>query len=117
AGELLVTTLNEPQGASEVGVWDLRSGRLVRKVAAPEASQALMLPGNDLLVIGLRTGHLALADPVSGRERHRLKPFDGAVIALASSADGRLLAGTDGARIAIWSQESGALLHRFDGKA
>ncbi|MCO5159131.1 MAG: WG repeat-containing protein [Aquamicrobium sp.] len=117
AGELLVTTLNEPQGEIEVGVWDLRSGRLVRKVAAPEASQSLMLPGNDLLAIGLRTGHLALTDPVSGRERHRLKPFDGAVIALASSADGRLLAGTDGARIAIWSQESGALLHRFDGKA
>lgn len=117
AGELLVTTLNEPQGESEVGIWDLRSGRLVRKVAAPEASQALLLPGNDLLAIGLRTGHLMLADPVSGRERHRLKPFDGAVIALASSADGRLLAGTDGARIAIWSQESGALLHRIDGKA
>lgn len=117
AGELLVTTLNEPQGASEVGVWDLRSGRLVRKVAAPEASQALMLPGNDLLAIGLRTGHLTLTDPVSGRERHRLKPFEGAVIALASSADGRLLAGTDGARIALWSQESGALLHRIDGKA
>lgn len=117
AGELLVTTLNEPQGESEVGIWDLSSGRLVRKVAAPEASQALLLPGNDLLAIGLRTGHLALIDPVSGRERHRLKPFDGAVIALASSADGRLLAATDGARVAVWSQESGALLHRIDGGA
>lgn len=117
AGEMLVTTLNDPGAESEIGLWDLRSHRLVRKIKAPEASQAVMLPGGDLLAVGLRTGHLVLVDPVSGAERHRLKPFSGSVISLTSSPDGKWLAGTDGRAVAIWSLETGALAHRVDGEA
>lgn len=110
---LMITTLANA-GEAEVALWDFATHRLIRKLKVPEATQAVILPGTEILAIGTATGHLALVDALTGAELHRIRPLDGAVRDLVLSADGRFLAAGTGKAVAIWSLPEGALHARFD---
>ncbi|WP_241427678.1 WG repeat-containing protein [Fertoeibacter niger] len=103
---VMVTVLNN--GAlGEVALWDMASHRLIRKIALPEVTQAVMLPGSGLLSAGTTTGHLVLIDAETGIVLHRIRPHEGAVLDMALSPDGASLATTDGALIRRWALADG----------
>jgi len=103
---VMVTTLNYDQ--SEIALWDFRSHRLIRKIKVPEATQAVLLPGRQIVAVGLATGYLVLLDAVTGAELHRIHPHQGAVIDMVLSPDGATLATTDGATVQLWDAATGA---------
>lgn len=104
---VMVSTL-ALQDRAEVALWDFTSHRLIRKFAVPEATQALLLPDREVIAVGLATGHLVLLDALTGQERARIRPHDGAVIDMAMSPDGLTLATTDGATVQMWDMGEGA---------
>jgi len=103
---VMLTTLNYDQ--QEIALWDFRSHRLIRKIMVPEATQAVLLPGRQIVAVGLATGYLALLDAVTGAEVHRIHPHQGAVIDMVLSPDGATLATTDGTTIQLWDAKTGA---------
>lgn len=103
---VMVTTL-ALQSAAEVALWDFASQRLIRKFPIAEATQALLLPGREIVAVGLSTGHLLLIDAVTGAELHRIRPHQGAVLDMVLSPDGKWLATTDGASLQSWDATSG----------
>jgi len=111
-GRVMITTLANREEA-EVALWDATSHRLIRKLKLPGATQALLLPGTEILAVGTETGHLVLIDAVTGAELHRIRPHDGPVKDMVLSPDGRFLAVTDGVDPALWSLPDGALHARL----
>ncbi len=104
---VMVTTLHFGlQG--ELGLWDFRTHRLIRKIKMEWATQAVLLPGRQILAVGLETGYVVLLDAVTGAELHRVHPHVGAVIDMVLSPDGATLATTDGATIQLWDTATGA---------
>lgn len=112
-GRVMITTLANRDEA-EVALWDATSHRLIRKLKLPGATQALLLPGTEILAVGTETGHLVLIDAVTGAELHRVRPQDGPVKDMVLSPDGRFLAVTDGVAPVLWSLPDGALHARLE---
>lgn len=103
---VMVTTLD--YGQSEIALWDFRSHRLIRKIRVPEVTQAVLLPGRQIVAAGLKTGYLVLLDAATGAELHRIHPHQGAMIDMVISPDGAMLATTDGATVQLWDATTGA---------
>ena len=104
---VMVTTL--ALGASaEVALWDFQTKRLIRKFPVIEATQSVLLPGREIVAVGLSTGHLLLIDAITGQELHRIRPHQGAVIDMVLSPDGKWLVSTDGTTIQLWDATTGA---------
>lgn len=93
--------------ASEIGLWDRESQRLIRKLPVPQAVQAVLLPGRNLLAVGLATGHVLVLDAVTGEELRRIHPHRNAVIDMVLSPDGRWLATADAETVRMWDAVTG----------
>lgn len=116
----LFTTLSN----GRVRQWDLETGKLVGqamdlnlKAAAPFVLKATSADGT--LQAGLDHDIIRIERAGNGRRLHLLPGHDGAVIALAVSADGKLLAsaGTD-RQVLLWDVARAELLHEWrDTKA
>lgn len=104
---VMVTTLHYGLHA-EIALWDFRSHRLIRKINAEFAKQAVLLPGRQIVAVGLESGGLVLLDALTGAELHRNQPHQAAVIDMVLSPDGKTMATTDGSSIRLWNVETGA---------
>jgi len=104
---VMLTTLNYGLQA-ELALWDFRSHRLIRKMSVPWATQAVLVPNQSLIVVGLATGHVLLLDAETGAELYRVHPHQGAVIEMVLAQDGATLATTDGRTIQLWDAATGA---------
>lgn len=105
-GRHLLTVLNN-SSLGEVALWDRASHRLVRKIAVAEVTQAVLLPEAVWIVAGTSDGQIVLLEAATGIERHRMQAHEGAVIDMAISPDGRMLASLDGSTLRLWSLENG----------
>ncbi len=103
---VMVTTLDFGMNA-EIALWDFRTHRLIRKIKVEFAKQAVLLPGLQILAVGLETGNLILVDAVTGEELHRVHAHDGSLIDIVLSPDGSTLATTDGYSIRLWDAKTG----------
>ena len=103
---VMVTTLALATQA-EIALWDFASHRLIRKIKLPEAVQAVLLPGRQLVVAGLTTGHVVVLDAVTGAELSRIRPHEGAVIEMVLSPDGKWLATSDAVSVQLWDAQTG----------
>ena len=103
---VMLTTL-ALQDAAEIALWDMKTQRLIRKFPQPEATQAVLLPGSQIVAVGLSTGHLLLLDAVTGAELHRIRPHANAVIDMGLSPDGKWLATTDFKTVQLWNLDAG----------
>ncbi len=95
---------------AELAVWDMRSHRLIRKITQTDLTQAMLMPGTNLIVAGYASGHIAVLDALTGAEVFRLHPFKGPVLDMVVSPDGKMLAIADGNTIRIWDAATGASL-------
>lgn len=111
--ERVMVTVLANQDEAEIALWDMQSSRLIRKIPAPQALQAVLLPGHEVVAVGLSTGHLLLVDAVTGAELHRQRPLQRGVIDLVLSPDGKWLAATDGSAVQIWSLDDGSAQARL----
>ncbi|WP_426035544.1 WG repeat-containing protein [Cypionkella sp. TWP1-2-1b2] len=105
-GTVMLTVLANDINA-ELALWDMRSHRLIRKVKQPDLTQAMLLPGRNLIVAGYASGHIAVLDALTGAKLLRLHPFKGPVLDMVISPDGKLLGMTDGTTIRIWNLATG----------
>lgn len=103
-------------GGNELGLWDLGSHRLVRKIPEPLLTHAVALPGGQTLVVARDDGTLAFRDAASGGEKATVRAFEAPVIHLAVSPGGAHLAATDGSSVAVWRLADGAALGRVPGR-
>ncbi len=103
---VMITTLALGNDA-EIALWDMKSQRLIRKFPVPQATQAALLPGSQLLAVGLSTGHLLILDAVTGAELHRIRPHRNAVIDMVLSPDGKWLATADAESVQLWDAATG----------
>lgn len=113
-----VMVTNVALGAdAEIALWDFRTHRLIRKFPLPDVTQALLLPGTEIVAAGLSSGHLVLLDAITGAQLHRIRPHKNTVIDMVLSPDGKRLATTDGQTIAQWDLQSGQALPVIAEKA
>lgn len=103
---VMLTTLAMADEA-EIALWDMKSQRLIRKFKVPQATQAMLLPGTELVAAGLSTGHLLILDAVTGEELHRIRPHKNAVIDMVLSPDGKWLATADADTVQLWDAATG----------
>jgi WD40 repeat protein len=103
---VMLTTLALLDNA-EIALWDMKTQRLIRKFPQAQAVQAALLPGVEIVAVGLSTGHLLLLDAVSGAELFRVRPHSNAVIDMALSPDGKWLATADFKTVQLWNLETG----------
>lgn len=108
-GTVMLTVLANGFNA-ELALWDMRSHRLIRKVKQPDLTQAMLLPGTNLIVTGYASGHIAVLDALTGAEVLRLHPFKGPVLDMVLSPDGKMLALADGNTVRIWNIATGTAL-------
>lgn len=104
--KVMVTTLALDQNA-EVALWDFTTKRLIRKFPLPFATQAVVVPGRDLLAVGLSTGQVLVLDAVTGAELYRIRPHKAAVVDMVVSPDAQWLASSDGSTVQLWETETG----------
>ena len=104
--KVMVTTLALGENA-EIALWDFMTKRLIRKFPLPFATQAVVLPGRDLLAVGLSTGQVLVLDAVTGGELYRIRPHKAAVVEMVVSPDGRWLASSDGSTVRLWETATG----------
>ena len=104
--KVMVTTLALDENA-EIAFWDFTTKRLIRKLPLPFATQAVLLPGRDLLAVGLSTGQVLVLDAVTGGELYRNRPHKAAVVEMVVSPDGKWLASSDGSTIRLWDTATG----------
>ncbi|MFF5213160.1 NB-ARC domain-containing protein [Streptosporangium sp. NPDC000396] len=98
--------------------WDLHSGEARWEVRAHETLlNALVLLGPDgrRAVSGGGDGAIRIWDVVTGQRAGALPSAEGAVRALASTADGRLVVSGAGNTVALWDLAAGTEVARFLG--
>jgi WD40 repeat protein len=100
----LIAAAEGPNSPSKVSIFDVRTGRQVRRISPPDADDVSVLclafsPDGTKLAWGEPDGHVALWDLTSDRLLNRARCHDWTINAVAFSPDGRLLAsgGNDGA--------------------
>ncbi|MES2433364.1 MAG: WG repeat-containing protein [Pseudomonadota bacterium] len=115
-GTVMLTVLANGFNA-ELALWDMRSHRLIRKVKQPDLTQAMLIPGSNLIVAGYASGHITVLDALTGAEVLRLHPFKGPVLDMVISPDGKLLGVADGNVIRLWNLTTGAAMATMDEPA
>jgi ParB family transcriptional regulator, chromosome partitioning protein len=88
---------------SEVTLFDMGTGKLVRKVTVPTTVQALVFVAADRLIAGGRDGQLWLVDVQSGAPLASWIAHPGGVTALAVESGVLASTGVDGS-IVLWAQ-------------
>jgi WD40 repeat protein len=107
-GKLLASAVKD----GTVRLWDLESGEEQTQLTGRETNRLNMVAfsrDGKLLATVARdyAGVVRLWDLESGKEQARLFGHNGAVTAVAFSADGKLLASGDGGTVRLWDVKSG----------
>lgn len=109
-------------GARHVGVFDVRSLRLVRSIAmmpAPDApSVAAISSDGRTVVIGSDTGSVSFVDASTGDARRGIGGHDASVASVLYSSDGRTVAtvGNDD-RVILWDPKTATPVKVLTGQA
>jgi WD40 repeat protein len=93
-------------------VWDVRSGRLVRRIQVPDEPTHLRFAADGGLMVGLDAGGTMIFDPRTGRRRGQIDPL-GHVSHLEGSRDGSLLVTAGPGKVALRKYPGGRLVRRF----
>lgn len=114
-------------GHTELSLWEVSSGRLVRAISLPHAGTEIipgaflttaLSPNNDLVLVAAGGMDVYLFDMRTG---HHLRTFQGhrdVVTTVCFSPDGRrVVSGDIGGIARLWDLQSGACLHVLEGLA
>ena len=113
---VMVTALSSA-GAQEFALWDFRSKKLIRKVVVDGMTSAVLLPGTEIMAVGMLDGAVALIDAISGQVLHRVYVHDTGVMDLILSPDGTKLATLAKGGVRVWDLTTGALVLSHDSEA
>ncbi len=108
---IMLTVLSAPE-SQEVALWDFQSKKLIRKLNVPGVTQAVLLPGTEILMVGTNAGEVMALDAVTGQVMVRFAAHDGAVQEMVLSPDGNKLATSSMNAARIWDMTSGKMLVR-----
>ncbi|MBS0209349.1 MAG: pre-peptidase C-terminal domain-containing protein [Planctomycetes bacterium] len=112
-GKQLVVAAGEPGVYGEATVWEIPSGKLVRRVVGHKDSLYAVAvdPSGKLLATGSYDQQIKLWQLADGRELRTLTGHNGAIFDLAFRPDGKVLASASGDRtIKLWDVATGARL-------
>lgn len=94
----------------ELALWDFRSKKLIRKMGLEGVTQAVVLPGVEIVAAGTDRGEIALLDAVTGQVMHRFLAHDRAVLSMVLSPDGTKLASVAETGLRVWDLVTGKML-------
>jgi WD40 repeat protein len=102
---------------SDVGLWEVPSGRLLRTFTGHDDSVVALAfsPDRRTLASGAFDGRVIIWDFVTGDELRRLEGHEKDISSVAYSPDGRLLATASDRSIRIWQMPEGRLLRKLKG--
>jgi WD40 repeat protein len=99
---------------SQVVLWDIPTGKVVRETGVIGSPQAFS-PDGRLLAINV-TGHVSVLDPAAGREVVRLGDESNCATGVAFSPDGRMIAtGQGDGAVRLWETATGKQRRCFTG--
>ena len=107
-------------GDKLIRLWDLETGKEVRRLAGHEQSVdgLALAPDGRRALSGGQDGTVRLWDVETGREIRKFAGPEQAVRCVALAPDGRrALAGGDDGVVRLWDVETGAALAQFEGHA
>jgi WD40 repeat protein len=93
-------------------VWDVRSGRLVRRIKLPFVGTHLRFAADGGLMVALYGGGTMIFDPRTGRQRGQIDP-SADVSHLDGSGDGSLFATAGPHEVALRKYPKGGVVRRF----
>ena len=93
-------------------VWDVRSGRLVRRIKLPFVGTHLRFAADGGLMVGLHGGGTMIFDPRTGRQRGQIDP-SADVSHLDGSSDGSLFVTAGPHEVALRKYPGGGVVRRF----
>ena len=93
-------------------VWDVRSGRLVRRIKLPFVGTHLRFAADGGLMVGLHGGGTMIFEPRTGRRRGQIDP-SADVSHLDGSSDGSLLVTAGPHEVALRKYPGGGVVRRF----
>jgi WD40 repeat protein len=97
---------------STARVWDVRSGRLVRRIPLPDQANHVRFAADGGMMVALDTGGTMIFDPRTGRRRGQIDPL-GHVSHLDGSRDGSLLVTAGPEEVALRKYPGGGVVRRF----
>jgi WD40 repeat protein len=95
-----------------VRLWDVKTGRELRRFAVPGGgSGAAVAPNGKLVVSGDMDATLIFWDAATGRELHRTAKLENTIFTIVFSPDGRLVAAQSGDALRLWDAATRKELH------
>jgi WD40 repeat protein len=117
-GRYLLSDCSTGKGKLVVGLWDLQTGKLVRRLEGDTSlvNRMAFSPDGRRAVTGDHDGKVRLWDLATGKEVRRFIGHKYGVQAIAWSPDGqRILTGGFDRVLRLWAIETGKELHGFKG--
>ena len=102
--------------AERVTVWDVPTGRLLRRLPHPEPVYVLAFsPDGERIATGAEDNEVRLWDVTTGKLKSVLQGIVNIVTSLAFSPDGKLLASSDGEIVQVWDASNGTEIRQLRG--